>query len=155
ARQSGRPILPVAIATSRYLAFNTWSRMTVNLPFAGLGFAVGPMVCVPREATPAELEQYRQDVEASLNQATIAAYARAGADPTPATPRWARPADTRPGVAIKAYRAATSLARPATPLLLGWRERGGKEDRSRRPERLGRPSAKRPPGRLAWFHAAS
>src|SRR4029077_13697795 len=27
ARQSGRPILPVAIATSRYLAFNTWSRM--------------------------------------------------------------------------------------------------------------------------------
>ena len=41
ARQSGRPILPVAIATSRYISLNTWSRMTINLPYSGLGFAVG------------------------------------------------------------------------------------------------------------------
>ena len=89
ARQSGRPILPVAIATSRYLSLNTWSRLTINLPFAGLGFAVGPMVRVPREATQAELEHYRQAVEVSLNQATVAAFARAGADPARATPRGA------------------------------------------------------------------
>jgi 3-deoxy-D-manno-octulosonic-acid transferase len=153
ARQSGRPILPVAIATSRYLSFNTWSRLTVNLPFAGLGFAVGPMVRVPREATQAELEGYRQAVEASLNQATVLAFARAGGDPARATPRSGVAAGA--GASLKAYRLATNLARPATPLLLGLRERGGKEDAGRRPERLGRPSAARPSGRLAWFHAAS
>jgi len=155
ARQSGCPILPVAIATSRYLAFNTWSRMTVNLPFAGLGFAVGPMVRVPREAAPAELETYREAVQASLNQATALAYARAGGDPTRATPRSALTTLAKPGLPIKAYRAATALARPATPLLLGLRERSGKEDHARRPERLGCASVARPPGRLAWFHAAS
>ncbi|HJZ33235.1 MAG TPA: glycosyltransferase N-terminal domain-containing protein [Hyphomicrobiaceae bacterium] len=155
ARQSGRPILPVAIATSRYLAFNTWSRLTVNLPFAGLGFAVGPMVRVPREATGAELEDLRLAVESSLNQATSLAYARAGADPARATPRAALRGQVRPGASIKAYRVATSLARPVAPLFLQWRERGGKEDPARRPERLGRPSVERPPGRLVWFHAAS
>jgi 3-deoxy-D-manno-octulosonic-acid transferase len=41
------------------------------------------------------------------------------------------------------------------PLLLKRRERQGKEERARRPERLGRPSAARPAGQLAWFHAAS
>ena len=155
ARQSGRPILPVAIATSRYLAFNTWSRMTVNLPFSGLGFAVGPMVRVPREATPAELEGYREAVQASLEQATALAFARAGADSARATPRSALATVAKPGLSLKAYRAATTLARPATPLLLGLRERNGKEDHARRPERLGCASLARPPGRLAWFHAAS
>ena len=51
AKQSGRPILPVAIATTRYLALNTWSRMKINLPHSSMGFAVGPIVHVPREAT--------------------------------------------------------------------------------------------------------
>jgi len=59
AKQSGRGILPVAIATKRYLALNTWSRMKINLPHSSLAFAVGPFVQVPREATPEELEKYR------------------------------------------------------------------------------------------------
>ena len=112
ARQSGRPILPVAIATSRYLAFNTWSRMTVNLPFSGLGFAVGPMVRVPREANPGELETYRQAVKTSLNQATALAFTRAGADPTRATPRAALASRTTSGISIKAYRVATAWPAP-------------------------------------------
>ena len=41
------------------------------------------------------------------------------------------------------------------PLLLGLRERRGKEEPLRRHERLGQPSVARPAGRLAWFHAAS
>ena len=41
------------------------------------------------------------------------------------------------------------------PLLLGLRERRGKEEPLRRNERLGQPRVKRPAGRLAWFHAAS
>src|SRR5262245_11115458 len=86
ARRSGRPIIPVAIATRRYLALNTWSRMTINLPYSGLGFAVGPVIEVPRDAPEEDLERYRVQVEESLNWATAQAFKRAGADPARATP---------------------------------------------------------------------
>jgi 3-deoxy-D-manno-octulosonic-acid transferase len=155
ARQSGRPIVPVAIATTRYLALNTWSRMTINLPFSGLGFAVGPLVNVPRSASSEELEGYRKAVEESLNIATQRAYERAGADPTRATPAARATGSNEPGFGLKTYRTLTSLLRAAAPLLLHVREKRGKEEHARRAERLGRPSVKRPAGRLAWFHAAS
>jgi 3-deoxy-D-manno-octulosonic-acid transferase len=151
ARASGRPIMPLAIATSRYLSLNTWSRMTINLPWSNLGFAVGDVVHVPRDARAEELEGYRQAVERSLNAATLVAYARAGADPARATPG----SVAAPGLRLRAYRALTSLARPLTPVVLRLRQRRGKEDPSRLPERLGRPTAPRPAGRLVWFHAAS
>ena len=151
ARASGKPVMPLAIATSRYVAFNTWSRMTLNLPWSRLGFAVGDVVHVPRDAHGEELEQYRLAVERSLNAATAVAFARAGADPGRATPGIA----TSPGMRLKAYRAFTSLARPLAPLLLRVRQRQGKEDPARLQERLGRPGAPRPVGRLVWFHAAS
>jgi 3-deoxy-D-manno-octulosonic-acid transferase len=151
ARASGRPIMPFAVATSRYVALNTWSRMTFNLPWSKLGFAVGEVVHVPRDARGDELESYRQAVDRSLNAATELAYARAGADPRRATPGQAAP----PGLRLKAYRTITSLARPLAPLVLGLRRRQGKEDPARLPERLGRPGASRPAGPLAWFHAAS
>ncbi len=48
-------------------------------------------------------------------------------------------------------RAAESLA----PRILTWRERRGKEDATRRGERLGITSKPRPDGQLAWVHAAS
>jgi 3-deoxy-D-manno-octulosonic-acid transferase len=150
ARRSGRPIVPLAIATSRYVTLNGWSRMTINLPWSDLGFAVGEAVHVPREAAGEELEAYRQAVEASLNRATAQAFARAGAEPARAMP-----GSAAPGVRLAAYRALTSLARPLAPLVLKLRERRGKEEAARRSERLGRPSAARPAGRLAWFHAAS
>src|SRR6185503_5228253 len=137
----------------RYVALNSWSRMTINLPYSRLGFSVGPLVHVPREAE--ELESYRQAVEDVLNSATETAYARAGSDPTRATPGAARAGTIEPGRRLKAYRALTSLARPVVPLLLGLRERRGKEEPLRRHERLGQPSVARPAGRLAWFHAAS
>jgi 3-deoxy-D-manno-octulosonic-acid transferase len=151
ARASGRPVLPMAVATSRYLALNTWSRMTINLPWSHLGFAIGEAVYVPRDANSDDLEIYRAEVERSLNAATAVAYARAGADPARATPGY--PAG--PGLRLRTYRTLTSLARPLAPAILKLRQRRGKEDPSRLPERLGRPSAPRPAGQLAWFHAAS
>jgi 3-deoxy-D-manno-octulosonic-acid transferase len=151
ARASGRPIVPMAIATSRYLALNTWSRMTINLPWSNMGFAIGEPVHVPRDAGDEELEVCRQAVERSLNAATALAYARAGADPGPATPGYIAP----PGLRLKAYRSLTALARPLAPFFLRRRQRRGKEEAARLPERMGRPSAPRPAGRLVWLHAAS
>jgi len=53
------------------------------------------------------------------------------------------------------YRVATTGVAPLTPLFLYWRSRQGKEDPARLGERLGRASAARPSGRLAWLHGAS
>ena len=61
----------------------------------------------------------------------------------------------KPGLSLKTYRVLTRLAAPFAPLILAWRTRRGKEEPGRRPERYGLASAPRPPGFLAWFHAAS
>ena len=37
ARMSGRPIVPVAVSTKHFASFDTWSRITVNLPYSNLG----------------------------------------------------------------------------------------------------------------------
>jgi 3-deoxy-D-manno-octulosonic-acid transferase len=85
--RSGRPIVPFAVATSRYRSVNSWSRMTINLPFSKLGIVMGDPISVPRDAGPEELELYRKRVEAALNEVTAKAYAVAGADMTRAIPR--------------------------------------------------------------------
>ncbi len=83
---SGRPILPLAVASSRYRAVNSWDRMTFNLPFSTLGIAMGDPISVPPEASREQLEKSRQEVEAALNAVTAKAYALGGADMTRATP---------------------------------------------------------------------
>jgi 3-deoxy-D-manno-octulosonic-acid transferase len=74
--------------------------------------------------------------------------------PEPVTPLIKHEA-IKPGLSLKAYRVLTRLAAPFAPLILAWRTRRGKEEPGRRPERYGLASAPRPPGFLAWFHAAS
>lgn len=53
------------------------------------------------------------------------------------------------------YRGLTTLAGPAVRLYLDRRLAAGKEDSARRGERFGTAARPRPPGRLAWIHAAS
>jgi 3-deoxy-D-manno-octulosonic-acid transferase len=84
--RSGRPIVPFAVATSRYRAVNSWDCMTINLPFSKLGIVMGDPIEVPREADARELEVYRKRVEAALNETTAKAYDLAGADMRRATP---------------------------------------------------------------------
>ena len=58
-------------------------------------------------------------------------------------------------LSLRAYRLATSCFRPFAGLLLDKRQRRGKEDASRRSERLGIAGRPRPEGRLAWLHGAN
>jgi lysophospholipid acyltransferase (LPLAT)-like uncharacterized protein len=75
ARLSGRPIVPVAMTTSRRKVLEkSWDKTTVNLPFGRRGVAIGELVHVPADATPEELEAKRLEVTAALNAATEAAY---------------------------------------------------------------------------------
>jgi 3-deoxy-D-manno-octulosonic-acid transferase len=158
AQLSGRPIIPFAAATSRYVAFKSWSRMTVNLPFGKLAYVIGEPLFVPREAAEPELERLREEVEKALDRVTARAYGIVGADPRRATPPKRLDASSRPaepGFALKVYRGAMSVAGPAAAILLAVRERQGKEDPHRLRERYGEASRERPAGPLVWVHAAS
>ncbi|KAK8971114.1 hypothetical protein KSP40_PGU020192 [Platanthera guangdongensis] len=53
------------------------------------------------------------------------------------------------------YRVASRAISPLLYLHVHWRRLRGLEHWSRWPERFGRPSARRPPGTLIWFHAVS
>jgi 3-deoxy-D-manno-octulosonic-acid transferase len=55
--RSGRPIVPFAVATSRYRAADSWDRMTFNLPFSKLGIVMGDAIHVPRDAGVRRCEQ--------------------------------------------------------------------------------------------------
>jgi lysophospholipid acyltransferase (LPLAT)-like uncharacterized protein len=78
ARESGRPILPFAMVTSRFIRLKNWDSTTINLPF-GRGAVVGvDAVIVPPDADAETMERLRQQVETYLNEATRRAYAQVG-----------------------------------------------------------------------------
>jgi 3-deoxy-D-manno-octulosonic-acid transferase len=157
AKISGKPIIPVAVASSRYRSLDTWSRMTINLPYSTLAVVVGEPIRVAADANEAALEMARRDVELAMNDATKRAYALCDADPKRATPPGSDPtaAPARPGNRLNVYRTLMRAAEPLAPAILSWRERRGKEDPTRRGERLGVAARPRPEGQLVWAHAAS
>jgi lysophospholipid acyltransferase (LPLAT)-like uncharacterized protein len=75
ARDSGRPIYPVALASSRRIEIDNWDRSAVNLPFSKLVGVVGEPIRVAATADDDALEAARFALEASLNAATGRAYA--------------------------------------------------------------------------------
>jgi hypothetical protein len=78
ARESGRPIMPFAMATSRFIRLNNWDHTTINLPF-GRGALVGiEEIFVPADADSEIMEKLRAKLEANLNEATRRAYAQVG-----------------------------------------------------------------------------
>jgi len=74
AQLSGRPILPVAVATSRRKVLDNWDRTAVNLPFSRLAMVGGEIVTVPADADGDTLESCRQALERNLNRTTARAY---------------------------------------------------------------------------------
>lgn len=157
ARLTGVPVLPVAAATARFTSFDTWSRMTVNLPSKKLAYVSGEPIPVPRTASADQMAELRNSLELALNACTERAYALAGGDSERTLPLdiAAAKRPPQPTAALNTYAAALSALRPAVPLLLRVRERNGKEDPGRRGERLGFAGQPRPAGSLCWVHAAS
>ncbi|HKJ61586.1 MAG TPA: glycosyltransferase N-terminal domain-containing protein [Hyphomicrobiales bacterium] len=154
ARLSGRPVRPVAQATSRFLTFNNWSRFTLNLPFSKLAYVVGDPVYVPHDADEAQLEAARLDIERGLNEVTRRAYEAVGRDVADATPVEAG-GRLKPGLSYRAYRTVSRLMRPVAGMFLRRRSRNGKEVAARLDERMGISAVPRPGKKLLWFHAAS
>ena len=157
ARMSGRPIVPMAVSSSRFRSLDTWSRLTINLPFSKIAYVYGEPIFVPREANAQQLEAIRVTFEAELNRVTRRAYELTGADLARATPRSADPTipPAKLGATLRSYRGLTGVLSPLAPSALARRAARGKEDPERQSERLGRPATARPSGPLAWVHAAS
>jgi lysophospholipid acyltransferase (LPLAT)-like uncharacterized protein len=75
AQHSGKPIYPVAIASSRRIELDNWDRTAINLPFGRVALVAEDAIRVPRDADDATLEQARQRLEDALNRVTARAYA--------------------------------------------------------------------------------
>ena len=74
AQLSGRPIFPVAVATSRRIVLDNWDKTAVNLPFSLCATIGGAPIYVPQDADNNTLELARRAVEDALNAATDRAY---------------------------------------------------------------------------------
>lgn len=75
ARLSGRPIVPMAVATSRRKVLErTWDKTTINLPFGRSAVVFGEPIYVPADADDGEMEKKRRQVTDALNLATRDAY---------------------------------------------------------------------------------
>jgi lysophospholipid acyltransferase (LPLAT)-like uncharacterized protein len=78
AQMSGRPIVPVAVVTSRRIDFNSWDRASIGLPFGRGAIVLGEPVSVPQDADDQVIESLRQRVERELDRVHERAYALVG-----------------------------------------------------------------------------
>ncbi len=74
ARLSGRPILPIGFASTRYKRLDTWDRSVVTLPFGRGHFVAGKLLWVDKNADADELDKKKRALEDSLNNAYARAY---------------------------------------------------------------------------------
>lgn len=76
AKISGRPVVPLAVATSRRKVLEkSWDKTTLNLPFGRMAMLLGDPIAVAADAPEDELEAKRRELTASLNAVTARAYA--------------------------------------------------------------------------------
>jgi lysophospholipid acyltransferase (LPLAT)-like uncharacterized protein len=78
AQLSGRPIVPVAVVTSRRIDFNSWDKASIGLPFGRGAMVLGEPIQVPRDADERTLEGLRKTVELQLDRVHERAYALVG-----------------------------------------------------------------------------
>jgi lysophospholipid acyltransferase (LPLAT)-like uncharacterized protein len=74
AHESGRPIFPVSLATSRRIVLDNWDRSEINLPFSRGAIVVGKPIRVPKDADTHTLQEARGALERALNAASERAH---------------------------------------------------------------------------------
>jgi lysophospholipid acyltransferase (LPLAT)-like uncharacterized protein len=78
ALHSGRPIVPVAVATRHFVQLKNWDRTRIPLPFGRGGVAVGRPVYVGTDDNDPDLQAARTEVETEMNRTQQSADALAG-----------------------------------------------------------------------------
>jgi lysophospholipid acyltransferase (LPLAT)-like uncharacterized protein len=79
ARISGRPMVPIAVVTSRRLDFKSWDRASLGLPFGRGAIVIGEPIRVAADADADAMEAGRLAVQNGLDAVHARAYARVGA----------------------------------------------------------------------------
>ncbi|MFS8037658.1 lysophospholipid acyltransferase family protein [Xanthobacter sp. AM11] len=79
ARYSGRPIIPLAMATRNRITLKSWDRASLNLPFGPGAAVVGEPVFVARDVDEAGLQAARDLLQSRLEAITARAEAIAAA----------------------------------------------------------------------------
>jgi hypothetical protein len=77
-RISGRPIVPVAVVTSRRIDFNSWDRASIGLPFGRGAIVIGDSIHVAPDADAQAMERARLAVQDGLDSVHARAYALVG-----------------------------------------------------------------------------
>jgi lysophospholipid acyltransferase (LPLAT)-like uncharacterized protein len=81
ASRSGQPIFPMAWAASHYIAFNSWDRTVIPLPFAKIVLHHGQALHVPPNLSHEAIEGYRLKLEETLNTLYHSAWQELGKAP--------------------------------------------------------------------------
>jgi len=66
AKLSGRPIVPITCAMRRAVRLNSWDRMQIPLPFTRIVGNAGDPIHVPADASRADCERIRREVEQEM-----------------------------------------------------------------------------------------
>lgn len=66
AKVTGNPVLPFHLEASASWEVRSWDRTQIPKPFSTIALAVGPPLAVAADATEAQLEESRQDLESRL-----------------------------------------------------------------------------------------
>ncbi len=66
AQVTGLPIVPFSFYVRRKIQVKSWDRFQIPLPFARCEMRMGKTIRVPREATDAEREALRTELEGTL-----------------------------------------------------------------------------------------
>ncbi len=67
ASKSGKPVLPIVWACSKFFSFNSWDKTVVPFPFSKITLHYGEPFYVPENISSEQLEEYRQQLEQRLN----------------------------------------------------------------------------------------
>jgi lysophospholipid acyltransferase (LPLAT)-like uncharacterized protein len=68
AQRSGAHLLPMTFSTRRPIVLRSWDSFTLWKPFSKVVHIYGEPIKVPRNISPAELENHRRDIEERMNE---------------------------------------------------------------------------------------
>ena len=86
ARATGNPVMPFHLEASRFWSLRSWDRTQIPRPFSTVALVIGEPIRVPADASDADLEQCRLDLERRLGALEAKARALANDPNAPNVP---------------------------------------------------------------------
>lgn len=75
ARATGAPLFPITFGAAWHTTAQSWDRLLIPFPLSRVTYVVGPAILVPADATAAQMEEKRKELEDSLLAITAQADA--------------------------------------------------------------------------------